>query len=182
MLQQSNSCEDDQLLLNIIIEQMMCDSDPELGGAVQLSGKFHRFKFTRKLCLALIMNCCCCCCCWRYPAVADRPGEHAGIVEQVRKGRLPQLLLQAQHARAGGAAAVEHDRRPAPPRGLSDGPTARLDPRAALVLRRAPHIPHQELHPQQGSAQAHPGAHEVQAHVPSAQRAPLPAQDHLAQR
>ena len=39
MLQQANSAEaDEQLLLNIIIEQMMCDSDPELGGAVQLSG------------------------------------------------------------------------------------------------------------------------------------------------
>ena len=38
MLQQSNSAEDEHLLLNIIIEQMMCDSDPELGGAVQLSG------------------------------------------------------------------------------------------------------------------------------------------------
>lgn len=38
MLQQANSTEDEQLLLNIIIEQMMCDLDPELGGAVQLSG------------------------------------------------------------------------------------------------------------------------------------------------
>lgn len=38
MLQQVNSAEDENLLLNIIIEQMMCDSDPELGGAVQLSG------------------------------------------------------------------------------------------------------------------------------------------------
>nr|SVE73405.1 EOG090X01QS [Daphnia atkinsoni] len=38
MLQQANSTEDENLLLNIIIEQMMCDSDPELGGAVQLSG------------------------------------------------------------------------------------------------------------------------------------------------
>lgn len=38
MLQQANSTEDEHLLLNIIIEQMMCDSDPELGGAVQLSG------------------------------------------------------------------------------------------------------------------------------------------------
>nr|CAG4641485.1 EOG090X01QS [Eurycercus lamellatus] len=39
MLQQVNSAEDDEhLLLNIVIEQMMCDSDPELGGAVQLSG------------------------------------------------------------------------------------------------------------------------------------------------
>ena len=38
MLQQANTAEDEHLLLNIIIEQMMCDSDPELGGAVQLSG------------------------------------------------------------------------------------------------------------------------------------------------
>jgi len=38
MLQQANNTEDEQLLLNIIIEQMMCDLDPELGGAVQLSG------------------------------------------------------------------------------------------------------------------------------------------------
>lgn len=28
----------DQILLNIIIEQMICDTDPELGGAVQLMG------------------------------------------------------------------------------------------------------------------------------------------------
>lgn len=30
--------QQDQILLNIIIEQMICDSDPELGGAVQLMG------------------------------------------------------------------------------------------------------------------------------------------------
>ncbi|KAL0269563.1 UNVERIFIED_CONTAM: hypothetical protein PYX00_007254 [Menopon gallinae] len=37
-LQQANSGEEDQPLLNVIIEQMLCDNDPELGGAVQLSG------------------------------------------------------------------------------------------------------------------------------------------------
>lgn len=31
-------CFQDQILLNIIIEQMICDTDPELGGAVQLMG------------------------------------------------------------------------------------------------------------------------------------------------
>ncbi|XP_037274437.2 serine/threonine-protein phosphatase 4 regulatory subunit 3 isoform X1 [Rhipicephalus microplus] len=36
--QQSNVQDDDQLLINIIIEQMICDPDPDLGGAVQLSG------------------------------------------------------------------------------------------------------------------------------------------------
>lgn len=30
--------EDDQTLINIAIEQMLCDSEPELGGAVQLMG------------------------------------------------------------------------------------------------------------------------------------------------
>ena len=28
----------DTLLMNVIIEQMTCDSDPEMGGAVQLTG------------------------------------------------------------------------------------------------------------------------------------------------
>lgn len=37
-LQQANNAEEDQMLMNVIIEQMMCDNDPELGGAVQLSG------------------------------------------------------------------------------------------------------------------------------------------------
>lgn len=37
-LQQSIMQDDDQLLINVIIEQMICDPDPELGGAVQLSG------------------------------------------------------------------------------------------------------------------------------------------------
>ena len=36
MLQQLSSTEDDTLLMNVIIEQMTCDSDPEMGGAVQL--------------------------------------------------------------------------------------------------------------------------------------------------
>ncbi|KAH9375457.1 hypothetical protein HPB48_015432 [Haemaphysalis longicornis] len=36
--QQSNVQDDDQLLINIIIDQMVCDPDPDLGGAVQLSG------------------------------------------------------------------------------------------------------------------------------------------------
>merc|ERR1719414_1553159 len=38
MLQQLNNTEDDSLLMNVIIEQMICDSDPEMGGAVQLMG------------------------------------------------------------------------------------------------------------------------------------------------
>lgn len=33
-----NLLQQDQILLNIIIEQMICDSDAELGGAVQLMG------------------------------------------------------------------------------------------------------------------------------------------------
>ncbi|KFM68154.1 hypothetical protein X975_26338, partial [Stegodyphus mimosarum] len=37
-LQQVNKQDDDQLLVNIIIEQMICDPDPEMGGAVHLSG------------------------------------------------------------------------------------------------------------------------------------------------
>ena len=38
MLQQLNNTEDDTLLMNVMIEQMTCDSDPEMGGAVQLMG------------------------------------------------------------------------------------------------------------------------------------------------
>uniref|UniRef100_T1J957 Uncharacterized protein n=1 Tax=Strigamia maritima TaxID=126957 RepID=T1J957_STRMM len=38
ILQQVTSLDDDQLLINIVIEQMICDADPELGGAVQLMG------------------------------------------------------------------------------------------------------------------------------------------------
>nr|CAH7719050.1 unnamed protein product [Callosobruchus chinensis] len=37
-LQQASNTDEDQMLLNIIIEQMICDTDPELGGAVQLMG------------------------------------------------------------------------------------------------------------------------------------------------
>lgn len=36
MLQQLTNTEDDTLLMNVVIEQMTCDSDPEMGGAVQL--------------------------------------------------------------------------------------------------------------------------------------------------
>ncbi|GAB6020626.1 Serine/threonine-protein phosphatase 4 regulatory subunit 3A [Chamberlinius hualienensis] len=38
MLSQMNTQDDDQLLMNIIIELMMCDTDPELGGSVQMMG------------------------------------------------------------------------------------------------------------------------------------------------
>merc|ERR1712088_1280283 len=38
MLQQLNNTDDDSLLMNVIIEQMTCDSDPEMGSAVQLMG------------------------------------------------------------------------------------------------------------------------------------------------
>lgn len=31
-------CLQDQMLINVVIEQMICDNDPELGGAVQLMG------------------------------------------------------------------------------------------------------------------------------------------------
>ncbi|UYV82747.1 SMEK2 [Cordylochernes scorpioides] len=37
-LSQVGNQDDNQLIINIIIEQMVCDPDPELGGAVQLSG------------------------------------------------------------------------------------------------------------------------------------------------
>ncbi|KAK9874033.1 hypothetical protein WA026_002386 [Henosepilachna vigintioctopunctata] len=37
-LQQANNTDEDQMLLNIIIEQMINDTDPEVGGAVQLMG------------------------------------------------------------------------------------------------------------------------------------------------
>ncbi|XP_019881930.2 serine/threonine-protein phosphatase 4 regulatory subunit 3 isoform X2 [Aethina tumida] len=37
-LQQASNTDEDQMLLNIIIEQMICDTDSELGGAVQLMG------------------------------------------------------------------------------------------------------------------------------------------------
>lgn len=37
-LQQASNTDEDQMLLNVIIEQMICDNDPELGGAVQLMG------------------------------------------------------------------------------------------------------------------------------------------------
>lgn len=36
ILQQSNTQDDDQLFVNLVIEQMIYDSDPELGGAVHL--------------------------------------------------------------------------------------------------------------------------------------------------
>ncbi|XP_050705964.1 serine/threonine-protein phosphatase 4 regulatory subunit 3-like isoform X2 [Eriocheir sinensis] len=38
MLQQQHKAEEEQYLLNIIIEQMVVDPDPEMGGAVQLMG------------------------------------------------------------------------------------------------------------------------------------------------
>lgn len=38
MMQQQHKTEEEQYLLNIIIEQMVVDSDPEMGGAVQLMG------------------------------------------------------------------------------------------------------------------------------------------------
>lgn len=37
-LQQTQNSEDELVLLNVIMEQMMCDTDPELGRAVQLMG------------------------------------------------------------------------------------------------------------------------------------------------
>nr|CAD7398827.1 unnamed protein product [Timema cristinae] len=37
-LQQINNTDEDQMLINVVIEQMICDTDPELGGAVQLMG------------------------------------------------------------------------------------------------------------------------------------------------
>uniref|UniRef100_A0A4W5RAM3 Serine/threonine-protein phosphatase 4 regulatory subunit 3 n=1 Tax=Hucho hucho TaxID=62062 RepID=A0A4W5RAM3_9TELE len=38
IMQESQQNDDDILLINLIIEHMICDSDPELGGAVQLMG------------------------------------------------------------------------------------------------------------------------------------------------
>ncbi|XP_067901000.1 serine/threonine-protein phosphatase 4 regulatory subunit 3-B isoform X5 [Heterodontus francisci] len=38
VMQEAQQSDDDILLINVIIEQMICDADPELGGAVQLMG------------------------------------------------------------------------------------------------------------------------------------------------
>ncbi|XP_078001272.1 serine/threonine-protein phosphatase 4 regulatory subunit 3-like isoform X2 [Glandiceps talaboti] len=38
VLQEANTQDDDVLLMNLVIEQMICDPDKELGGAVQLMG------------------------------------------------------------------------------------------------------------------------------------------------
>uniref|UniRef100_A0A4W3GPC6 Protein phosphatase 4 regulatory subunit 3C n=1 Tax=Callorhinchus milii TaxID=7868 RepID=A0A4W3GPC6_CALMI len=38
VMQEAQQSDDDILLINVIIEQMICDTDPELGGAVQLMG------------------------------------------------------------------------------------------------------------------------------------------------
>ncbi|XP_033874205.3 serine/threonine-protein phosphatase 4 regulatory subunit 3B isoform X7 [Acipenser ruthenus] len=38
VMQEAQQSDDDILLINVVIEQMICDADPELGGAVQLLG------------------------------------------------------------------------------------------------------------------------------------------------
>ncbi|XP_064411738.1 serine/threonine-protein phosphatase 4 regulatory subunit 3 isoform X3 [Latimeria chalumnae] len=38
VMQEAQQSDDDILLINVVIEQMICDTDPELGGAVQLVG------------------------------------------------------------------------------------------------------------------------------------------------
>lgn len=38
VMQEAQQNDDDILLINLIIEHMICDTDPELGGAVQLMG------------------------------------------------------------------------------------------------------------------------------------------------
>uniref|UniRef100_A0A3Q2YXJ0 Serine/threonine-protein phosphatase 4 regulatory subunit 3 n=1 Tax=Hippocampus comes TaxID=109280 RepID=A0A3Q2YXJ0_HIPCM len=38
VMQELQQTDDDVLLINVVIKQMICDSDPELGGAVQLMG------------------------------------------------------------------------------------------------------------------------------------------------
>ncbi|XP_053316702.1 serine/threonine-protein phosphatase 4 regulatory subunit 3B isoform X2 [Spea bombifrons] len=38
IMQEAQQSDDDILLINVVIEQMICDTDPELGGSVQLMG------------------------------------------------------------------------------------------------------------------------------------------------
>ena len=51
-------------------------------------------------------------------------------------------------------------------RQLPDGSAAGADPGAADLLRGAPHVPHQDLHHEQGPAPQSAAAHELQAHLP----------------
>ncbi|KAF7484525.1 Hypothetical predicted protein [Marmota monax] len=37
-MQEAQQSDDDILLINVVIEQMICDTDPELRGAVQIMG------------------------------------------------------------------------------------------------------------------------------------------------
>ena len=53
------------------------------------------------------------------------------------------------------------------PRRLPDSPAVEFDPGAALVLRGAPHVQHQELHHQQGPAETSPCSPQVTTFFPA---------------
>jgi len=71
----------------------------------------------------------------------------------------------------------QHYRLLHPPRGLPHRPARESHPGFSLLLRRAPHLPHQKLHHAQGPAQAHSRPAPLQASVPRPVCAPLPAQN-----
>uniref|UniRef100_A0A2K6MZ47 Protein phosphatase 4 regulatory subunit 3B n=1 Tax=Rhinopithecus bieti TaxID=61621 RepID=A0A2K6MZ47_RHIBE len=48
VMQEAQQSDDDILLINVVIEQMICDTDPELGGAVQLMGLLHNIVGSNK--------------------------------------------------------------------------------------------------------------------------------------
>ena len=62
----------------------------------------------------------------------------------------------------------EHGRGPSSKGRLSDSSAVRVDLGVTVFLCRAPHLPHQELYPEQRLAQAHPRPHEVHTHIPRA--------------
>ncbi|KXJ70453.1 hypothetical protein RP20_CCG023537 [Aedes albopictus] len=132
-LQQYNNSDtdEDQTLINIAIEQMLSDSEPELGGAVQLMGVLRILLDPENMLSSV------------------NKSEKSDFLNFFYKHSIQTLIGSFDRF-----AAAEHPLRKTRQRGVPHGPAARARPGVAIVLRGAPHLPHQELHHQQRPAEA----------------------------
>lgn len=100
------------LLINVVIKQMICDSDPELGGAVQLMGLLRTLIDPENMLAPASVSTDSTLSLLTRQRVED---EQKNILNQFcvcvcvwtenREERVPELLLQVLHARADGSAA-----------------------------------------------------------------------------
>lgn len=143
--QVGNTEDHDSMLINIMIEQVICDTDPELARAVQLMSNL-RLLIDPENMLTLINK-------TEKTEFLTYFYKHSVqllIGEFQRRGRRDSrcriVLTDSVRCKCYSSFTGEYSRRLSIARRLPNGSTVSVNTRITDVLRRTPYLPHKEYH------------------------------------